>query len=180
MAGIKQTCAQSDEMCFEFPNASCEDMDDVISLENSSVSHCAVSGSEIEEVPYPEVEKYDVPGPESESGEPVSGEFGESHISRIPDGGDRSGSGGDGSEEEAAAAAMTVQNDLSWVEGGDEGWGFSFGGAKDKKTKKNRLADVSLNPEPTAEAEPPKDDDSWGGWGTTTKKKDKKGALDDK
>ena len=193
-------CTGSDEMCFEFRNASCVDMDDVISLENSSVPDCAVSGSEIEEVPYPEVsedqstvksdptqvyeelyeltlavkiEKHDAPGLESESGEPVSVEFGESHISRISDRGDGSGSGGDGSgekelaeeerlfkdaeeeaerkkkeEEEAelkkkdeeAAAAMTAQNDMSWAEGGDDGWGsFATAGGKKKKNKKGKV-----------------------------------------
>lgn len=195
-------CTGSDEICFEFPNASCEDMDDVISLENSSVPDCAVPGNEIEEVPYLEVsedqsmvksdstqvyeelheltlaakvEKDDVAGSESESGEPVPGEFGESHISRIPDGGDRSGSGGGDSgtkelaeearlfkdaeeeaerkrkEEEAelkkkaadAAAATTVQNDLSWAEGGDDGWGSLATTGKKKKNKKGKVRHLS-------------------------------------
>jgi hypothetical protein len=48
-------CTASDEISFEFSNASCQDVDDVISLENSSVPDCAVPESPIEEVPYPDV-----------------------------------------------------------------------------------------------------------------------------
>jgi hypothetical protein len=41
----------SDEMSFKFPDASCTEVGDVMSLENSSVPNCAVPESLVEEVP---------------------------------------------------------------------------------------------------------------------------------
>lgn len=49
------TCTASDEMSFEFANASCGDVDDVISLKNSSNSDFAAPESRIKEVSYPKV-----------------------------------------------------------------------------------------------------------------------------
>jgi hypothetical protein len=53
------------EMSSEFPNASCENSDDVIALDNPSVPDGGVSDNKIEEAPYLELVEETIPEPES-------------------------------------------------------------------------------------------------------------------
>jgi hypothetical protein len=70
----------SDEMSFEFPNASCEDVADVISLENSVWDETSPTPPELEPVPPPEpgslAETEPEPVPEPVKGKPAGSGWG--------------------------------------------------------------------------------------------------------
>jgi hypothetical protein len=123
----------SDEMSFEFPNASCEDVADVISLENSVYDEPPCSPLE----PEPPTESVSEPGPVPDSSPAKEAEDTERKKEE------------EEVEEEAAAAATvaaatSAANNLSWAEPtpGSDDWGSFAATAttgKKKKCKKGKV-----------------------------------------
>ncbi|KAF1828831.1 hypothetical protein BDW02DRAFT_574522 [Decorospora gaudefroyi] len=154
--------AVSDERSFEFPNVSCEEVDDVISVENLVGDGIPPTSPELEPVPPPEpeppAESEPEPVPVSESVEEVE----EAERKKKE-------------EEVEEAAATSALADLSWKgpAAANDGWGsFARTVGKKKKGKKGK-AEVTLLPL-SPPAEPPTTfDDGWGFGATTTKSKKK-------
>jgi hypothetical protein len=123
----------SDEMSFEFPNASCEDVADVISLENSVYDEPPCSPPE----PEPLTESLSEPGPVPDSSPAKEVEDTERKKEE------------EEVEEEAAAAATvaaatSAANNLSWAEPtpGSDDWGSFAATATMGKKKKGKKGKV--------------------------------------
>jgi hypothetical protein len=123
----------SDEMSFDFPNASCEDVDHVISLENSVCDEPPCSPPE----PEPPAESVSEPGPVPEFSPTKEAEDTERKKEE------------EEVEEEApvaatVAAATGAANNLSWAEPtpGSDDWGSFAATATTGKKKKGKKGKV--------------------------------------
>ena len=195
----------SDEMSFEFPNASCKDVNNVISLDTSSAPDCAIPESAIEEVPPLEVGDIheDHGMVQSEPNQLCEEPYEPTYANEVEEREDTAPVPDLEVlplDEAARVECLTVDANLEpeptppepEKKEEDVPWSFTFGGTtKDKKKKKGAAKETPspplesrppAEPETVPELEPVKEEYLWGFAATATgkEKKRKKGKEEPK